>query len=214
MWLYEKRLQYPVKITKTCPKTARLIISQYGGPDGELSASMRYLSQRYSMPVKSVGGLLTDIGTEELGHLEIICAMVYQLTKNLTPEQAKTAGFDAYYIDHTTALWPQAAAGVPFTSLEFQSKGDAVCDLTENLAAEQKARVVYENLLRVIDDPEVREPLKFLRSREIVHFQRFGEALETTKEKLDSRNFYYFNAEFDKEMAKKQGIGLDIEMEK
>ncbi len=214
MWLYEKRLQYPVKITKTCPKTARLIISHYGGPDGELSASMRYLSQRYSMPVKSVGGLLTDIGTEELGHLEIICAMVYQLTKNLTPEQAKTAGFDAYYIDHTTALWPQAAAGVPFTSLEFQSKGDAVCDLTENLAAEQKARVVYENLLRVIDDPDVREPLKFLRSREIVHFQRFGEALETTKEKLDSRNFYYFNAEFDKEMAKKQGIGLDIEMEK
>ncbi len=214
MWLYEKRLQYPVKITKTCPKTARLIISQYGGPDGELSASMRYLSQRYSMPVKSVGGLLTDIGTEELGHLEIICAMVYQLTKNLTPEQAKTAGFDAYYIDHTTALWPQAAAGVPFTSLEFQSKGDAVCDLTENLAAEQKARVVYENLLRVIDDPDVREPLKFLRSREIVHFQRFGEALETTKEKLDSRNFYYFNAEFDKEMAKKQGIGLNIEMEK
>ncbi len=214
MWLYEKRLQYPVKITKTCPKTAQLIISQYGGPDGELSASMRYLSQRYSMPVKSVGGLLTDIGTEELGHLEIICAMVYQLTKNLTPEQAKTAGFDAYYIDHTTALWPQAAAGVPFTSLEFQSKGDAVCDLTENLAAEQKARVVYENLLRVIDDPDVREPLKFLRSREIVHFQRFGEALEKTKEKLDSRNFYYFNAEFDKEMAKKQGIGLDIEVEK
>ena len=214
MWLYEKRLQYPVKITKTCPKTAQLIISQYGGPDGELSASMRYLSQRYSMPVKSVGGLLTDIGTEELGHLEIICAMVYQLTKDLTSEQAKTAGFDAYYIDHTTALWPQAAAGVPFTSLEFQSKGDAVCDLTENLAAEQKARVVYENLLRVIDDPDVREPLKFLRSREIVHFQRFGEALETTKEKLDSRNFYYFNAEFDKEMAKKQGIGLDIEMEK
>ena len=155
-----------------------------------------------------------SLGTEELGHLEIICAMVYQLTKNLTPEQAKTAGFDAYYIDHTTALWPQAAAGVPFTSLEFQSKGDAVCDLTENLAAEQKARVVYENLLRVIDDPDVREPLKFLRSREIVHFQRFGEALETTKEKLDSRNFYYFNAEFDKEMAKKQGIGLDIEMEK
>jgi spore coat protein JC len=214
MWLYEKRLQYPVKITKTCPKTAQLIISQYGGPDGELSASMRYLSQRYSMPVKSVGGLLTDIGTEELGHLEIICAMVYQLTKDLTSEQAKTAGFDAYYIDHTTALWPQAAAGVPFTSLEFQSKGDAICDLTENLAAEQKARVVYENLLRVIDDPDVREPLKFLRSREIVHFQRFGEALETTKEKLDSRNFYYFNAEFDKEMAKKQGIGLDIEMEK
>lgn len=197
MWNYERRLQFPVKITKTCPKTARLIISQYGGPDGELSASMRYLSQRYTMPVKQVGGLLTDIGTEELGHMEIICAMVYQLTKNLTIEEAKTAGFDAYYIDHTKALWPQAAAGVPFTSLEFQSKGDAVTDLTEDLAAEQKARIVYENLLRVITEPEVREPLKFLRAREIVHFQRFGEALEKTKETLDAKNFYYFNAEID-----------------
>lgn len=200
MWAYEKRLQYPVKIQKTCPKTAQLIISQYGGPDGELSASMRYLAQRYSMPVKKVGGLLTDIGTEEINHMEIICAMVYQLTKNLTPEQAKTAGFDAYYIDHTTGLWPQAAAGVPFTSLEFQSKGDVFADLYENLAAEQKARTVYDNLLRVIDDPDVRAPLKFLRQREIVHFQRFGEAIEMTKEKLDSKNFYYFNAEFDKKM--------------
>ena len=123
MWVYEKRLQYPVTITKTCPKTAQLIISQYGGPDGELSASMRYLAQRYTMPDKRVGGLLTDIGTEELAHMEIICAMVYQLTKNLTVEEAKTAGFDAYYIDHTAGLFPQAAAGVPFTSLEFQSKG-------------------------------------------------------------------------------------------
>lgn len=203
MWNYEKRLQFPVKITNTCPKTAQLIISQYGGPDGELSASMRYLSQRYSMPVKKVGGLLTDIGTEEINHMEIICAMVYQLTKNLTLEQAKTAGFDAYYIDHTAGLWPQAAAGVPFNACEFQSKGDAMADLFEDLAAEQKARTVYENLLRVIDDPEVREPLKFLRAREIVHFQRFGEALEMTKEKLDSKNFYYFNPEFDKEMFKK-----------
>ncbi len=202
MWAYEKRLQYPVKITKTCPKTAQLIISQYGGPDGELSASMRYLAQRYSMPVKKVGGLLTDIGTEEINHMEIICAMVYQLTKNLTPEQAKTAGFDAYYIDHTTGLWPQAAAGVPFTSLEFQSKGDVFADLYENLAAEQKARTVYDNLLRVIDDPDVRAPLKFLREREIVHFQRFGEAIEMTKEKLDSKNFYYFNMEFDKKFNK------------
>ncbi len=202
MWCYEKRLQFPVKINKTCPKTAQLIISQYGGPDGELSASMRYLAQRYSMPVKKVGGLLTDIGTEEINHMEIICAMVYQLTKNLTPEQAKTAGFDAYYIDHTAGLWPQAAAGVPFTSLEFQSKGDAMTDLFEDLAAEQKARTVYENLLRVIDEPDVREPLKFLRAREIVHFQRFGEALEMTKQKLDSKNFYYFNPEFDKEMFK------------
>ena len=203
MWAYEKRLQYPVKITKTCPKTAQLIISQYGGPDGELSASMRYLAQRYSMPVKEVGGLLTDIGTEELAHMEIICAMVYQLTKHLTVEQAQEAGFDAYYIDHTAALWPQAAAGVPFTALEFQSKGDAIADLTEDLAAEQKARTVYDNLLRMITDPEVREPLKFLRTREIVHFQRFGEALEKTKDKLDPKNFYYFNPEFDKEMKDK-----------
>lgn len=202
MWVYEKRLQYPVNITKTCPKTAQLIISQYGGPDGELSASMRYLAQRYTMPDKRVGGLLTDIGTEELAHMEIICAMVYQLTKNLTIEEAKTAGFDAYYIDHTAALFPQAAAGVPFTSLEFQSKGDAITDLHENLAAEQKARTVYDNLLRMIKDPEVRDPLKFLRAREVVHFQRFGEALERTKNLLDSKNFYFFNPEFDKQIER------------
>ena len=202
MWNYEKRLQFPVKITKTCPKTAQLIISQYGGPDGELSASMRYLAQRYTMPIKEVGGLLTDIGTEELAHMEIICAMVYQLTKDLTPEQIKESGFDAYYIDHTTALWPQAAGSLPFSAIELQSKGDAITDLTENLAAEQKARTVYENLLRVIKDPDVREPLKFLRAREVVHFQRFGEALEKTKEHLDAKNFYYFNSEFDKQMLK------------
>ena len=136
MWTYEKRLQFPVKITQTCPKTAKLIISQYGGPDGELSASLRYLSQRYSMPVKAVGGLLTDIGTEELAHMEMICAMVYQLTKNLTPEQVKEEGFDAYYIDHTTGLWPQAASSLPFCATEFQSKGDAIADLTEDMAAD------------------------------------------------------------------------------
>ncbi|PNV63401.1 rubrerythrin family protein [Clostridium sp. chh4-2] len=203
MWCYEKRLQFPVKITKTCPKTAQLVISQFGGPDGELAASMRYLSQRYSMPCKEVGGLLTDIGTEELGHLEMVCSIIYQLTKNLTAEQAKTAGFDAYYIDHTTALWPQAAGGIPFNACEFQSKGDAITDLTEDLAAEQKARTTYDNLLRVITDPDVREPLKFLRAREVVHFQRFGEALEKIKGDLDSKNFYYFNPEFDKQFVKK-----------
>lgn len=200
MWTYEKRLQYPVNITQTCPKTASLIITQFGGPDGELAASMRYLSQRYTMPCKEVGGLLTDIGTEELAHLEIICAIVYQLTKNMKPEDAKTAGFDAYYVDHTSGLWPTAAAGVPFNACEFQSKGDAITDLHEDLAAEQKARTTYDNLIRIIDNPEVREPLKFLRAREVVHFQRFGEALEKIKSNLDAKNFYYFNPEFDKSM--------------
>lgn len=198
MFAYEKRLQYPVKIKNTNPDIAKLIISQYGGPDGELSASMRYLAQRYSMPVKSVGGLLTDIGVEELNHMEIICSMVYQLTRDLTEEQVKTAGFDAYYVDHTKGLFPQAAAGVPFTALEFQSKGDAFADLYEDLAAEQKARTVYDNLLRVIEDPDVRAPLKFLRAREIVHFQRFGEALELTKDHFEHPNYYFINPEFDK----------------
>ena len=197
MFAYEKRLQYPVKIKKTDPTAARLIISQYGGPDGELSASMRYLAQRYSMPVKKVGGLLTDIGVEELNHMEIICAMVYQLTRDLSEEDVKAAGFDAYYIDHTKALYPQAAAGVPFTALELQSKGDPFADLYEDLAAEQKARTVYDNLLRVIDDPDVRAPLKFLRAREIVHFQRFGEALEVTKVRFEHTNFYFINPSFD-----------------
>lgn len=206
MWNYEKRLQFPVNIKKTCPKTAQFIITQYGGPDGELSASMRYLSQRYSMPNREVGGLLTDIGTEELAHMEMICAIVYQLTKNLSIEEARTAGFDAYYIDHTTALWPQAAAGVPFTSLEFQSKGDAITDLTEDMAAEQKARTTYDNILRFVTDPDVREPIKFLRQREIVHFQRFGEAMEKTKSMLDSKNYYFYNPEFDKEMFRNSQV--------
>ena len=198
MWNYEKRLQFPVKITKTNPKIASQIISQYGGPDGEMSASMRYLAQRYVMPVKQVGGLLTDIGTEELNHMEMICAMVYQLTRNLTPEQVKAGGFDAYYIDHTTGLWPQAASGLPQNAIEYQSKGDPITDLFEDLAAEQKARTVYDNLLRIIDDPDVREPLKFLRAREIVHFQRFGEALEMTKASMNCKNYYFINPAFDK----------------
>ena len=198
MWCYEKRLQFPVKITKTCPKTAQLVISQFGGPDGELAASMRYLSQRYSMPCKEVGGLLTDIGTEELGHLEMVCSIIYQLTKNLSAEEAKTAGFDAYYIDHTTALWPQAAGGIPFNACEFQSKGDPITDLFEDMAAEQKARSTYDNILRVVKDPDVCDPIRYLREREIVHFQRFGEALRDLQDHLDSKNFYAFNPSFDK----------------
>lgn len=202
MWVYEQRLQYPVKITKTCPKTAQYVISQYGGPDGELAASLRYLSQRYTTPNKQMGGLLTDIGTEELAHMEIICSIVYQLTRNLTMEEAKAAGFDAYYIDHTSGIWPTAAAGVPFNACEFQSKGDAITDLIEDMAAEQKARTTYDNILRVVTDPEVRDPIKFLRAREIVHFQRFGEALERTKEQLDQKNYYFYNPEFDKQFGR------------
>ncbi|MCD8220646.1 MAG: manganese catalase family protein [Clostridiales bacterium] len=201
MWTYEKRLQFPVNIRKTCPKTASLIISQFGGPDGEMAASMRYLSQRFTMPCKECAGLLTDIGTEELAHLEMIGTIIYQLTKNMKPEDAKAAGFDAYYIDHTAGVWPTAAAGIPFNACEFQSKGDAITDLYEDMAAEQKARSTYENLIRIIDDPDILAPLKFLREREIVHFQRFGEAMEKIKSQLDERNFYYFNPEFDKQFV-------------
>ena len=197
MWNYEKRLQYPVNITQPNPQLAKIIMSQYGGPDGEIGASMRYLSQRYAMPYKEVAGLLTDVGTEELGHMEIVGAMVYQLTKNLTPEEIKAGGYDAYYVDHTTGVWPQAAGGIPFNSCEFQSKGDPITDLFEDLAAEQKARSTYDNLLRMIKDPEVADPIRFLREREIVHFQRFGECLRIVQEHLDSCNFYAFNPAFD-----------------
>lgn len=197
MWTYEKKLQYPVKILKPDPAMAKVIISQFGGPDGELAASMRYLSQRYTMPWDAVTATLTDIGTEELAHMEMVCAIVHQLTRNLTPEQIKKEGFADYYVDHTLGLWPQAAGGVPFTATVFQSKGDPITDLHEDLAAEQKARTTYDNILRLVDDPDVLDPIRFLRQREIVHYQRFGEALRLVQEKLDGKNFYALNPAFD-----------------
>lgn len=198
MFVYEKKLQFPVKIANPNPRYARIIISQYGGPDGELGASLRYLSQRYSMPYDELKGLLTDIGTEELGHLEMIGAIVHQLTRNMTEEEIKCNGYDAFFVDHTAAVYPSSAAGVPFTAAYIQSKGDVITDMTENLAAEQKARTTYDNILRLVDDPDVREPIKFLRAREIVHFQRFGEGLRLATDKLDEKNFYAFNPSFDK----------------
>ena len=197
MFQYEKRLQFPVNIKEPNPKLAQVIITQFGGPDGELSASMRYLSQRFSMTDKKVAGLLTDIGTEELGHIEMICTIVHQLTRNLTMEQIERSGFDKYYVDHTAGVWPQAAGGTPFNACEFQVKGDPITDLVEDLAAEQKARSTYDNILRLIKDHDVCEPIRFLREREIVHFQRFGEALRMVTDKLDSKNYYAFNPSFD-----------------
>ncbi len=198
MWTYEKKLEYPVHIKNTNPKLAKLIISQYGGPDGELGASLRYLSQRFTMPYPELKAILTDIGTEELAHLEMIGTIVFQLTRNLTPEEIKKAGFDAYYVDHTTGIYPSAASGVPFTAAALQSKGDMLTDLHENLAAEQKARTTYDNILRFCDDPDVKDPIVFLREREIVHYQRFGEGLRIATDKLNSKNFYEFNVEFDR----------------
>ena len=197
MWNYEKRLQFPVNIKTPNAKIAQVIISQFGGPDGELAASQRYLSQRYTMPYREVAGCLTDIGTEELAHMEMICAIVYQLTKDLSMEEIQASGFDKYYVDHTLALWPQAAGGIPFNACVFQSKGDVITDLTEDMAAEQKARSTYYNILRLVKDPDVCEPIKFLRAREIVHFQRFGECLRLTQDKLDAKNFYVCNPGFD-----------------
>ncbi len=198
MWQYEKKLEYPVNIKNTNPAMAKLIISQYGGPDGEAGAALRYLSQRYAMPYSEIKGILTDIGTEELAHLEMVSAIVYQLTKNLTEEQIIKSGFAPYYTDHTTGVYPVAASGEAFSALTFQSTGDPITDLHEDLAAEQKARTTYDNLLRLIDDPDVRDPLKFLREREIVHYQRFGEGLRLTTDRLNSKNFYAFNPSFDK----------------
>lgn len=197
MWNYEKRLQYPVNIKTPNAKLAQFIMSQYGGPDGEIGASMRYLSQRFTAPNRMAAAVLNDVATEELAHLEMVSTIVHQLTRNLSMEEIENSGLGPYYIDHTVGVWPQAAGGVPFNACEFQSKGDIITDLHEDMAAEQKARSTYDNILRVVTDYDVCEPIKYLREREIVHYQRFGEALRITQEKLDSKNFYAFNPSFD-----------------
>ena len=197
MFIYNKKLQYPVKIDHTNPHLARIIITQYGGPDGELGASLRYLSQRYSMPFDELKGLLTDIGTEELGHLEMVGAIVHQLTRNLKDSQIENSDFAPYFVDHTTGVYPNSAAGTPWSAATMQVKGDPITDLTEDLAAEQKARTTYDNILRLSDDPDVNDVIKFLRQREIVHFQRFGEAIQLLREKLNQKNVYYMNPAFD-----------------
>ncbi|MBQ6796679.1 MAG: manganese catalase family protein [Clostridia bacterium] len=203
MWVYKKALQYPVKIKNTNPAMAKMIMSQYGGPDGELGASMRYLSQRYSMPYPELKALLTDIGTEELAHLEMVGAIVHQLTRCLTDEQIRKGGFDAYFVDHTNAVHPSSAAGVPWTAAYIQSKGDVITDLHEDLAAEQKARTTYDNILRMCDDPDVRDVLKFRRAREVVHYQRFGDGLRIATDRMDEKNFYAINPGCDCARARK-----------
>lgn len=197
MWSYQKKLQYPVNIANPDPSAAKVILSQFGGPDGELGAAMRYLSQRYVAPTSKAKAILNDVGTEELAHMEMISSIIYQLTRNLSVDEIKKAGFDGYFVDHTTGLYPVDANGVPFSASVFQSTGDPLADLTEDMAAEQKARLSYDNILRLVDDPDVRDPIKFLREREIVHFQRFGEAMRSVQDQLDSKNFYAFNPSFD-----------------
>lgn len=196
MWVYEKKLQYPVKIKNPNPKLASVIMSQLGGPDGEMGAATRYLNQRYSMKNGKVIGILTDVGSEELAHMEVIAAILHQLTRNLTPEEIKAGGMDKYFVDHTLGVYPASASGVPFTTAYIGVKGDPVADLNEDLAAEQKARVTYDNILRLSDDPDVNDAIKFLRQREIVHYQRFGDALRHTQEDLDQKNYYYFNPSY------------------
>jgi len=198
MWIYDKKLQFPVKIKNPNPKLAQVIISQLGGPDGELAASMRYLHQRYAMPYDEIKGILTDVGTEELAHLEMVAAILHQLTRNLSEEEIKNSPFATYFVDHTTGVYPVAASGVPFDMKYVGVKGDVFTDLNEDLAAEQKARTTYDNILRLADDPDVREPIKFLRQRELVHYQRFGDALRIAQDKMDSKNFYAYNPAFDK----------------
>ena len=197
MFVYEKKLQYPVRVCRPSAANAKVIISQYGGPDGEMGAATRYLSQRFVMPYREGKAILTDLGTEEFGALEIVGTQVYQLTKNLTIDQIKAEGFDTYFVDHTVGIYPQAAGGTPFTAAALQSKGDAITDLYEDMAAEQKARTTYDNILRLVDDPDVKDVIRFLRAREIIHFQRFGEVLRIAIDRLNEKDFYAFNPSFD-----------------
>ena len=198
MFIYQKKLQYPVKIKNPSPKLAKIIISQFGGPDGELAASTRYLSQRYSMPYPELKGLLTDIGVEELSHLEIVAAIIHQLTREMTTDEIIKSGFDAYFVDHTAGIYPAAAAGFPWTAATIAVKGDVITDLHEDMGAEQKARTTYDNILRLSDDADVNDVIRFLREREVVHYQRFGEALRAATEKMNEKNFYAVNPSFDK----------------
>ena len=198
MFVYEKKLQYHVRIKNPNPALAKFIISQYGGPDGELGASLRYLSQRYSMPYPELKGLLTDIGTEELGHLEMVGTIVHQLTRSMTPDEIKKAGFDTYFVDHTAGVYPQFASGTPWSAATMAVTGDVIADLNENMAAEQKARLTYDNILRLSDDPDVNDVIRYLREREIVHYQRFGEGLRKTIDRLNQKNVYVINPAFDK----------------
>ncbi|MBQ6274980.1 MAG: manganese catalase family protein [Oscillospiraceae bacterium] len=198
MFVYEKKLQFPVKIANPNPKLAKIIISQVGGPDGELGASMRYLNQRYSMPYDELKGLLTDIGTEELGHMEMVAAIIHQLTRKMSTEEILRSGLDAYFVDHTAGVYPTAASGFPWSAASMAVKGDVLADLNEDLAAEQKARVTYDNILRLSDDPDVNQVIRYLREREIVHYQRFGEGLRLAMEKMDQKNLYAVNPSFDR----------------
>ena len=188
MWMYEKRLEYPVRVNGPDARLAKNIITQYGGPDGELAASLRYLTQRYTMPLPQAKAVLTDIGTEELAHMEIVATLVYNLLKDAPLDDIKKVGLDGYYADHGRAVYFVNAAGMPWTASYIQSKGDPVTDLHENMAAEQKARSTYEYLINLSDDPGVTDALKFLREREVVHFQRFGETLDLVQHFLNSRS--------------------------
>jgi spore coat protein JC len=190
MWIYEKKLEYPVKIKITSPKIAKVVLDQYGGPDGELAASLRYLSQRFSMVTPEAKAILNDIGTEELAHLEMIGSIVDQLIEHASVEEIKAGGMYDYYTTHGRGVYPAGASGHPFTAAFLQSKGDPITDLYEDMAAEQKARSTYEHLINLIDEPDVIDPLRFLREREIVHFQRFGEALRYVKDYMNSERMF------------------------